>query len=138
MALNQKIYKAAGKAVGKIASKAIGRVSEAVGTVLGEDAGKLLAQEGGELLSTVGEVGELVEDIPIIGTAFGIYNIYEDLQQHTVIGYVDAGLDTLITVLGLLGPEAEPFVIALTIIRMGIDSFYTDIKKGAGFPSSRG
>ena len=127
--INQKIYKAAGKAVGKIASKAIGRVSEAVGTVLGEDAGKLLAREGGELLSTIGEVGELAEDIPIIGTAFGIYNIYEDLQQHTVIGYVDAGLDTLITVLGLLGPEAEPFVIALTIIRMGIDSFYTDIKK---------
>ena len=127
--INQKIYNAAGKAVGKIASKAIGRVSEAVGTVLGEDAGKLLAQEGGELLSTIGEVGELAEDIPIIGTAFGIYNIYEDLQQHTVIGYVDAGLDTLITVLGLLGPEAEPFVIALSIIRMGIDSFYTDIKE---------
>ena len=127
--INQKIYKAAGKAVGRIASKAIGRVSEAVGTALGENAGKLLAHEGGELLSTVGEVGELAEDIPIIGTAFGIYNIYEDLQQHTAIGYVDAGLDTLITVLGLLGPEAEPFVIALTIIRMGIDSFYNDIKK---------
>ena len=127
--INRKIYKAAGKAVGRIASKAIGRVSEVVGTVLGENAGKLLAHEGGELLSTVGEVGELMEDIPIIGTAFGIYNIYEDLQQHTVIGYVDAGLDTLITELGLLGPEAEPFVIALTIIRMGIDSFYNDIKK---------
>ena len=127
--LNEKIYKAAGKAVGKIASEAIGRVSEEVGTVLGEDAGRLFAQEGGELLSTVGKIGELAEDIPIVGTAFGIYNIYEDLQQHTVIGYVDAGLDTLITVLGLLGPEAEPFVIALTIVRMGIDSFYTDIKK---------
>ena len=127
--LNQKIYKAAGKAVGKIATKAVGRVSETIGQVVGEDAGKLIAGEGAELLSTIGEVGELFEDIPIIGTAFGIYNIYEDLQQHTVIGYVDAGLDTLITVLGLLGPEAEPFVIALTIIRLGIDSFYTDIKK---------
>ena len=127
--LNQKIYKAAGKAVGKIASRAVGRVSETIGQVVGEDAGELIAGEGSELLSTIGEVGEIFEDIPIVGTAFGIYNIYEDLQQHTVIGYVDAGLDTLITVLGLLGPEAEPFVIALTIIRLGIDSFYTDIKK---------
>ena len=127
--LNQKIYKAAGKAVGKIASRAVGRVSETIGQVVGEDAGELIAGEGSELLSTIGEVGEVFEDIPIVGVAFGIYNIYEDLQQHTVIGYVDAGLDTLITVLGLLGPEAEPFVIALTIIRLGIDSFYTDIKK---------
>ena len=127
--INQKVYKLAGKAVGKLANKAIGRVSEAIGQVVGEDAGRLIAGEGAELLSTIGEIGELAEDIPIVGTAFGIYNIYEDLQQHTVIGYVDAGLDTLITVLGLLGPEAEPFVIALTIIRLGIDSFYTDIKK---------
>ena len=127
--LNQKIYKAAGKAVGKLASRAVGRVSETIGQVVGEDAGELIAREGSELLSTIGEVGEVFEDIPIVGVAFGIYNIYEDLQQHTVIGYVDAGLDTLITVLGLLGPEAEPFVIALTIIRLGIDSFYTDIKK---------
>ena len=127
--LNQKIYKTAGKVVGKLASRAVGRVSETIGQVVGEDAGKLIAGEGSKLLSTVGEVGEVFEDIPIVGTAFGIYNIYEDLQQHTVIGYVDAGLDTLITVLGLLGPEAEPFVIALTIIRLGIDSFYTDIKK---------
>ena len=64
-----------------------------------------------------------------MGTAFGIYYIYEDIQRHTVIGYVDAGLDSLITVLGFLGPEAEPFVIALTIIRLSIDTFYTDIKK---------
>ena len=127
--LKQKIYKAAGKAVGKLASRAVGGVSETIGQVVGEDAGKLIAGEGSKLLSTVGEVGEVFEDIPIVGTAFGIYNIYEDLQQHTVIGYVDAGLDALITVLGLLGPEAEPFVIALTIIRLGIDSFYTDIKK---------
>ena len=127
--INQKIYRAAGKAVGKIASRAVGRVSETIGQVVGEDAGKLIAGEGSNLLSTVGEIGDIFEDIPIVGTAFGIYNIYEDLQQHTVIGYVDAGLDALITVLGLLGPEAEPFVIALTIIRLGIDSFYTDIKK---------
>ena len=127
--VNQKIYKAAGKAVGKIARKAVGRVSETIGQVVGEDAGQLIAGEGSEILSTIGKVGEVFEDIPIIGTAFGIYNMYEDLQQHTVIGYVDAALDTLITVLGLLGPEVEPFVIALTIIRLGIDTFYTDIKK---------
>ena len=127
--VNQKIYKAASKALGKIANRNVGRVSESIETAIGEDAGELMAREGGEALSTIGEVGELFEDIPVVGTAFGLYNIYEDLQQHTVIGYVDAGLDTLITVLGLFGPEAEPFVIALSIIRLGIDTFYADIKK---------
>ena len=124
--LNQKIYQAAGKTVGKIASKAVGRVSEAIGQVF---AGQLIARGESELLSKIGQVGEVFKDIPIVGTAFGIYYIYEDIQRHTVIGYVDAGLDSLITVLGFLGPEAEPFVIALTIIRLSIDTFYTDIKK---------
>ena len=127
--LNPKIYGAAGKAVGKIASKAVGRVSETIGQVVGEDAGLLIAGEGTWLLSNIGKVRQVFKDIPIVGTAFGIYYIYEDIQRHTVIGYVDAGLDTLITVLGFLGPEAEPFVIALTIIRLSIDTFYTDIKK---------
>ena len=127
--LNQKIYRAAGKAVGKIASKAVVRVSETIGQVVGEDAGQLIAGGELELLSKIGDVGEAFKNIPIVGTAFGIYYIYEDIQRHTVIGYVDAGLDSLITVLGFLGPEAEPFVIALTIIRLSIDTFYTDIKK---------
>ena len=127
--VNQKIYKAASKALGKIANRNVGQVSESIETAIGENAGELIAREGGEALSTIGKVGELFEDIPVVGTAFGLYNIYEDLQQHTVIGYVDAGLDTLITVLGLLGPEAEPFVIALSIVRLGIDTFYADIKK---------
>ena len=127
--LNQKIYRAAGKAVGKIASKAVVRVSETIGQVVGEDAGQLIAGGESELLSKIGDVGEAFKNIPIVGTAFGIYYIYEDIQRHTVIGYVDAGLDSLITVLGFLGPETEPFVIALTIIRLSIDTFYTDIKK---------
>ena len=127
--LNQKIYKAAGKTVGKIANKAVGRVSETIGQVVGEDAGLLIAVGRSGLLSKIGKVGEAFKDIPIVGTAFGIYYIYEDIQRHTVIGYVDAGLDSLITVLGFLGPEAEPYVIALTIIRLSIDTFYTDIKK---------
>ena len=127
--LNQKIYKAAGKTVGKIANKAVGRVSETIGQVVGEDASLLIAVGRLGLLSKIGKVGQVFKDIPIVGTAFGIYYIYEDIQRHTVIGYVDAGLDSLITVLGFLGPEAEPFVIALTIIRLSIDTFYTDIKK---------
>ena len=127
--LNQKIYKAAGKTVGKIANKAVGRVSETIGQVVGEDASLLINVGRLGLLSKIGKVGQVFKDIPIVGTAFGIYYIYEDIQRHTVIGYVDAGLDSLITVLGFLGPEAEPFVIALTIIRLSIDTFYTDIKK---------
>jgi len=67
----------------------------------------------GNTLSTVGRNGELMEDIPIIGTAFGIYNIYEDFHQHSVIGYVDGALDITITGLGFLGPETEPAILAL-------------------------
>ena len=128
--VNKVIYDAAGEFVGRVAQKQVTRISESVEQYLGADIGKQFASEGSELLSSIGELGEAFEDIPIIGTAFGIYNIYEDIQQHTVIGYVDAGLDTLITAIGLLAqPELEPLVIALTIVRLGIDTFYADITK---------
>lgn len=126
---NRAIYKAAGKYLGRALRNQVENVGETVSTIAGEDAGQLVKFAGGEILSTVGEVGEFLEDVPIVGTAFGVYNIYEDFQQHSTLGYIDAGLDIAVTGLSLLGPEAEPVVIALTIIRMGIDTFYNDISK---------
>lgn len=113
---NQKLYKAAGKYLGKALQKGVNRASESVATIAGEDAGRLVQARGGEIISTVGEVGEFLEDVPIVGTAFGIYNIYEDFQQHSTIGYIDGALDIAITGLALLGPEVEPVVLALTVI----------------------
>ena len=126
---NKAVYKAAGKYLGNVLRNQVDSVSESVSTIAGEDAGNLVKSAGGEILSTVGEVGDFLEDVPVIGTAFGVYNIYEDFQQHSTLGYIDAGLDIAITGLSLLGPEAEPVVLALTIIRMGIDTFYNDISK---------
>ena len=125
--INKAIYKAAGKYLGRVLRNQVKNIGESISTVAGEDIGNLAKATGGELLSTVGEVGDFLEDVPIVGTAFGIYNIYEDFQQHSTLGYIDAGLDIAITGLSLLGPEAEPVVLALTIIRMGIDTFYRDI-----------
>lgn len=127
--VNRAIYKAAGKFLGRILRNQVESVSDMVSTVAGEDTGKLFSLAGGELLSTIGDVGDFLEDVPIVGTAFGIYNIYEDFQQHSVLGYIDAGLDSAITGLSFLGPEAEPIIMALTVIRMGIGAFYNDISK---------
>ena len=127
--VNRAIYKQSGKVLGKLFRKDIQNIDVSVSTINGESAEKLLLTAEGDALSTVGRVGDLMEDIPIIGTAFGIYNIYEDFQQHSAIGYIDGGLDIAITGLGFLGPETEPVVLALTVVRMTIDTFYADISK---------
>ncbi|WP_163833604.1 C80 family cysteine peptidase [Spartinivicinus ruber] len=127
--INRKLYKAAGQALTKVLSRGVQQLGQVTAEVAGREVGQLLTEDAGSLLRTAGRVGELLEDVPIIGTAFGIYNIEQDLQRGDTLGYIDAGLDGAITALSLAGPEAEPIVIALTIIRMGIDEFYTDIKK---------
>ena len=127
--VNAAIYKATTKALGRVARAALNEIGFATESVLGEEAARSLVSGGEELLSIGGKLGELAEDVPIVGTAFGVYSVVEDLKQGTPIGYADAGLDTLITGLGLLVPEAEPLVIGLTIVRMTIDDFYYSIKK---------
>ena len=126
--VNRLVYRAAGRVLGAVMRGSVKRIASVTESIVGEDAASAVLSGGDELLSAGTRVGELAEDIPFVGTAFGIYNIYEDLKQGTPIGYVDAGLDSLITVLGVLGPEAEPVTIALTVIRMTIGTFYYDIK----------
>ena len=126
---NRKISEAASKSLGKYLNDDVAEVRNMGEDLVEGEGSRLLAGDAEELAALGTEAGEAAEGIPIIGTIFGVYNIYEDLKQHTVIGYVDAGLDTLITVAGLFGPEAEPVVVVLMTIRMTIDTFYNDIKK---------
>ena len=92
-------------------------------------------------------VGELLGDIPVVGLAFDIYFIEQDIEQLADLNLndpedlkllplrvIDLGLDVSTTVLNLIGtlcPAAEvitePLVIVLSIIRMAIDDFYIDI-----------
>ena len=113
--------------MGKLFHKDVQNIDASVSTINGENAEVLQLAAEGDALSTVGRIGELTEDIPIIGTTFGIYNIYEDFHQHSTIGYIDGALNIAITGLVFLGPEAEVAALALTIVRMSIDTFYADI-----------
>ncbi len=101
------------------------------------DSGKELglAGEGEE----TGKLSKFFKEFPVIGVAFGIYSIIEDVSEHSVIGYVDAGIDGVllgVTIAGAIvdtfAPEFEPIFLAvelaLTIVRMTIDEFYNDIK----------
>jgi len=110
-------------------------------------------EKGLERLSTKLErfaergVGELLGDIPVVGLAFDVYFIEQDIEQIANLNLndpedlkllplrvIDLALDVSTTVLSLVGtfcPEAEvvtePLVIVLSIIRMAIDDFYIDI-----------
>ncbi len=122
--INQKIWQASKKF---IQGALQGPMNELSASTAAADAERAV---GSEVSSVIGKVNlNILDDIPIIGTVFAIYSIYEDFARHSVIGYIDAGLDILTAGLSFFGPEAEPFVIALSIIRMGIDTFYNDIGK---------
>ena len=110
-------------------------------------------EKGLERLSTKVErfaergIGELLGDIPVVGLAFDIYFVEQDIEQLAKLNLndpadlkilplrvIDLALDVSTTVLSLIGtfcPAAEvvtePLVIVLSIIRMAIDDFYIDI-----------
>ncbi|XP_014353851.1 uncharacterized protein LOC106706858 [Latimeria chalumnae] len=74
------------------------------------------------------ELGEVASHVPALSFAFTAFNIYEDVKQGNALGYTDAALDSAILLTSLAGPELEPVALALTIVRLGIDSFYYEIK----------
>ena len=93
-------------------------------------AGSVAKEAENTALSVVGEVEEITTSLaPVIGAIFNIYNIYEDFHKHTTLGYIDGAFDIATTILSFLGPEAEPFAAALSLIKMGIDFVYNDISK---------
>ena len=119
---------------------------------------KALEKLSEPLAEGLGKAGKIFSrflgDIPFVGLGFDIYFITEDVKDlenknsstPKFLKVAHLILDVETTVLSLVEtfvPEAEPFVepliIALSIIRMSIDDFYTDIKselakvKGKGF-----
>ena len=126
---NKKVSEAASRTLGSYLNDDALEVREIGDNIVQGEGARMLAGDAEELGALGTDAAKASEDIPIIGTLFGVYNIRQDLKQHTVIGYVDAGLDSLLTFAGLFGPEAEPVVVVLTAIRMTIDTFYNDVKK---------
>lgn len=92
-------------------------------------------------------VGKLLGAIPIVGLAFDVYFVEQDIEELANLNLndaedvkllplriIDLSVDISTTVLNLIGtfcPEAEvitePLIIYLSIIRMAIDDFYIDI-----------
>ncbi|XP_049336944.1 uncharacterized protein LOC125802883 [Astyanax mexicanus] len=73
--------------------------------------------------------------MPIIGISFGVYSIYEDIKRGDALGYIDAGLDSLILALDIvelaqphLTPVIMPISLALNIIRMVFDDIYLGVQ----------
>jgi Ca2+-binding RTX toxin-like protein len=134
---NKIIYQATGSYLGKVLHSQLEIISDTLSIIAGEKAGAAFKSIGGGVLSTVGDIEGMLEDVPIVGTAFGIYCIVEDFKQKSTLGYIDGSLDVAITGLSLTGPATTPLVVALTIIRMGIDPFYKGISRElASLPSS--
>jgi len=121
------INKAAGEYIGKALKKLTEKASESVASGV---AGGIVKKTEGTVSSLIGKFKELkAKFAPIISAVEGIYNIYEDFEQHTTLGYINAGFDIAELVLSFFGPEAAPFEAALSLIEMGVDYFYTDISK---------
>ena len=128
--------------------------SKAFAKMMGYTADKIGVEKAMEKMmelatKAVGETAARVLDrlagtLPFIGIAFDLYFVAEDIKDladknsDTPFGLKIAHLvlDTAImrlSVVESLVPEAapftEPFIIALTMIRIGIDDFYMDIKQ---------
>ena len=116
------ISKAAGKYLGKIMKKLADKASESVASAVGK-------KTEGKVLSTIGKFDKLNAKFHILNTLQSIFDIYQDFHRHTTLGYIDGAFDIATTVLSFFGPEAAPFEAALSLIKMGIDYFYTDISK---------
>ena len=117
--------------INKAAGKYLGKALKGLATKAGESiAGSLEKDFENTALSVIGDVEEISSELaPVIGALMNIYNIYEDFSEHTVLGYINGAFDITTTILSFLGPEAEPFAAALSVIKMGIDFVYADISK---------
>lgn len=69
-------------------------------------------------------LGNLVEALPLVGTAFDIYNIMQDLKSHTVHGDIDAAFDIILTILSFFGPETEIITGPLMMVRLVFDEVH--------------
>ncbi|XP_067895768.1 uncharacterized protein si:dkey-211g8.8 [Heterodontus francisci] len=91
-------------------------------------AARLETRTAERVLGSINKLGKLA-DISILSVGFSVFNIYEDVERNNLIGYADAGLDSLILLTGMAGPELAPVTLALTIVRLGIDPLYSEIRQ---------
>ena len=133
--LGQNIYKIGditgiNKAAGEFLGKALKSLSKKTTESVAVEVGDIVEKTEGKVKSLVGKFDELKADFsPVIKAIYGIYDVYEDLKKHTTLGYIDGAFDIATTILSLLGPDAAPLEAALSMIKMGVDYFYTDISK---------
>ena len=118
--MNKDIRIAAEKYLGKVLGSSVSEIRHSVSNV---------EQPNEKIMSTVGKDEEVERKIPIIGTLFSIYNIFEDFNKHTTLGNIDGLLDIAIAALSFLGPEADPIAAALSLFEMGINAFYGELRK---------
>lgn len=141
MFLSQSIYMAGGvvglnnfvsKASNKIAYKAMSKVAAKTG--FQKSLQKMTQKIAKSLL------GRIASNVPCLGLAFDIYFIQEDIKDLVETDFSDPnellfvplkiinlGLDLTSTTLSLLGPEMEPFAMAVSIFRMVFSEFYINI-----------
>ena len=131
--LNEIIEKVGEKAILKAVAKGAAKVGL---TKLAEKASSKL------LRMAERDTERLLGDIPYVGLAFDAYFIAEDIVDltkaikskdteeialDTVHLILDIGTTIASFIVDALGPEFEPIVWALSLIRMSIDDFYYDI-----------
>ena len=131
--LNEMIEKVGEKALLKAVAKGAAKVGL---TKIAEKASSKL------LKMAERDTERLLGDIPYVGLAFDAYFIAEDIVDltkaiksknteeialDTVHLILDIGTTIASFIVDALGPEFEPIVWALSLIRMSIDDFYYDI-----------
>ena len=147
--------------VNEVVEKVSKRAFTKVASVTAEKVGlktslKELSEFGAKALGRTASkvLGRLAGSLPYVGLAFDLYFLKEDWDDlrdpnsptPLALKITHLGLDFSITVISLIesafpvaAPILAPISLALTVIRMGIDDFYLDIKeemekvKGKGF-----
>eukprot|EP00061_Rhincodon_typus_P004087 g21716.t1 len=113
----------------------LGELNRAVSSLLEGSAHRALTSiatrmEGKAAQSLLGQMSKLgkVTEAPMLSTAFAVFNIYEDMDRKSPLGYTDVTLDSAILLTGLARLEMAPVTLALTNIRLGLDPLYSEIK----------
>ncbi|KAL3847757.1 hypothetical protein ACJMK2_018651 [Sinanodonta woodiana] len=125
--LNEKIaYKLADSAAGRIVNKYLQQSSLKIASSLFK-ADKMVEK-------AASNIDRLIGSVPIVGMAFNIYFLEEDIanlvhnQDRDLVPLyaIDLALDSVTTLLSF-DPVLEPVVMALSMVRMVFDDVYIDI-----------
>ena len=114
---------------------------------------KSVEEEAGVILRTVGKTAAKLGKLsPVVGFVSSEYFIWEDMRNMidtiknndtsmTAMYAIDLGLDTVsqgLSIAGLAFPPLEPVAFVVSIVRMGVDDLYLDIKEELDRGKGRG